>query len=93
LTPFNAPVIVATVDEATAVVGTWKVAVANPAGTVTDAGGLALELFELRATTIPLGPAMLPRVTVPVEELPPRTVPGDSEIEANDAMLTVRVAD
>lgn len=59
-----------------AVVETVKVAVVEPAATVTDAGAVALPLFEARVTLIPPVGALPLRVTVPVELLPPITVVG-----------------
>ena len=73
--------ILAVTELATAVVVTVKVAVFDPAGTVTVAGTVALELFELRFTICPPVGAATFRVTVPVEEFPPTTLVGDSETE------------
>jgi hypothetical protein len=70
------PVIVAGVDELTALVVTEKVAVVAPAATVTLAGTTATALLLESVTVAPPTGAMLPSVTVPVEELPPATVAG-----------------
>jgi hypothetical protein len=73
-------VIVATVDVVTVCVRTVKVALVAPAGTVTPAGTLvALELSE-SATAVPPGGAGALIVTVPVEELPPTTLVGLTDI-------------
>lgn len=54
-----------------------KVAVVAPAGTVTVAGGVTAEEFELVSVmTFPLAPAGPERVTVPEKAVPPVTEPG-----------------
>jgi len=90
--PLKVAVIVAVVFVATAVVVTVKVAVVAPEATVTDAGVVAeLELL-LRETTKPEAGAADPMVTVPVDELPPTTVVGETETAVKTGGLTVRVA-
>lgn len=64
----------------------------EPEGTVTVAGTVALELFDVRATAIPpvgAGPLM---VTVPVELEPPVTVVGERVMPVTVGALIVRVA-
>jgi len=50
-----------------------------PAGIVTLAGTVTSELVEFRLMTRSVGAAVL-RVTVPVEDAPPVTDPGDAEM-------------
>lgn len=68
--------IVAVAADETDVVVIVKVAEVCPESTVTDAGTVALALFEAKVITQPLGPAGLLMVTVPVEDVPPDTVLG-----------------
>lgn len=70
-------VIVGVSVAATALVVTVALAVVDPAGTVTVAGTEALASLELRLTTVPPVGAATLRVTVAVEEDPPRTEVGD----------------
>jgi len=56
-----------------------KVAVVEPAATVTDAGTVAAALFEARFTTMPPAGAAALIVTVPVDPSPPMTVVGLTE--------------
>ena len=84
--------IVAVVTALTGVVLTVNVTEVEPAGTVTEAGTVALVELEDRLTTVPPVPAAPFRVTVPVELVPPVTVVGDSEIELRTAGVIVRVA-
>jgi hypothetical protein len=74
--PPNAAEIVATDDAVTAVVEIVKVALVDPAGTVTLAGSdAALELSETETSAPPLGAAAL-SLTVPVADVPPTTAVG-----------------
>jgi hypothetical protein len=75
LTP-NVAVIVAEVEDATPIVVMVKVAVRLPAATVTLAGTWAAELLSDRATITPPPGAGPVSVTVPIDDLPPTTVPG-----------------
>jgi len=84
-------VIVAVVTALTGVVLTVNVTEVEPAGTVTEAGTVALVELEDRLTTVPPVPAAPFRVTVPVELVPPVTVVGDSETELRTAGVIVRV--
>lgn len=92
LTEFSVPVIVALVTAETAAVVTVKVAVVAPEATVTDAGAVAFELFELRLTTKPPAGAGPFRATVPVEAAPPIKELGASDRPDNVAGLMVNVA-
>ena len=84
--------IVAVVDEVTAVVVTLNVAVVLPAATVTLAGTVADELLLDSATEIPPVGAAALTVTVPVEELPPVTDVGLSDTEDSAAAPGVIVS-
>ena len=77
---------------ATDVVPTVKVAVVAPAGTVTFAGTVAYAAFDVSPTTTPPSGATLLSVTVPVEELPPTTEVGLSEMLLRAAELMAKVA-
>lgn len=73
------------VDEVAAVtdvVLTAKVAVVEPAATVTEAGTVALELLEASVTTDPPVGAATCKVTVPVLAAPPATEVGERVTEA-----------
>ena len=84
VTLLQLPEIVAVVAELTDVVVTVKLALDEPAGTVTLAGTLVAVEFSLSVTTAPpLGAAPV-KVTVPVDELPPVTLDGLTEIADND---------
>ncbi len=72
------PVIFAVVSEETPVVVMLKVAVVAPPATLTLLGGTAAELLEASVTVTPAEGAATLRVTVPVEEVPPATVFGDT---------------
>jgi len=85
-------VIVATVLVATAVVVTVNVAVVAPAATVTFAGTVAAEALDVRFTVDPPAGAGALSVTVPVEEVPPVTVEGETVTLESDPALIVRVA-
>jgi hypothetical protein len=80
VTPLKAADIVATVDEATGVVLTLKLAVVAPCGTVTDGGTVADALLLERVTTT-FAVAAPDSVTVPVDELPPTTLVGFTDKE------------
>ena len=74
--PPSEPVIVAAVAVVTDEVVTVKVLLVAPAGIDTFVGtAVVLELSESETNVPPLGAAAL-SVTVPVEELPPRTLLG-----------------
>ena len=77
---------------ATGLVLTEKVAVVAPAATVTLAGVVAEGSLLDSVTTAPPAGAALPRVTVPVEELPPVTVEGLRDSEDSVGGLIVSVA-
>ena len=77
---------------ATGVVVTVKVAVVAPAATVTLAGGVAAALLLDKVTVSPPVGAALPKVTVPVDELPPVTEVGFIVREETTGGFTVRVA-
>ena len=85
-------VMVALVDDVTTCVVTMKVAVDDPAGTVTVEGTAAFVLLDDRLTTIPPVPAALERVTVPVEVKPPRSSLGESESEIKVGGLIAKEA-
>jgi len=84
--------IVADAVAETAVVLTVKVAELELAGTVTDAGRVALPLPEESDTVAPPGPAAPFKVTVPVEEVPPVTEVGDRLTPLSVAEVIVSVA-
>jgi len=76
VTPPNVPEIVDEVDAVTDVVVIVKLALVDPAATVTLAGtDVAVELSESETTAPPLGAAAV-NVTVPVDGLPPTTLDG-----------------
>lgn len=76
VTPAKTAETVAEVEAVTEVVVTVKFALVAPAGTVTLAGtAVAPESSESDTTAPPPGAAPV-RVTVPVEALPPVTLPG-----------------
>jgi hypothetical protein len=77
---------------ATGVVVILKVALVVPAIIVTVAGTCAANVLLLCIlTTAPPAGAAPFKVTVPVELVPPTTVPGLRDIEDRVAALTVRV--
>ncbi len=85
--------IVAGVVEETVVVETVKVALSEPAGTVTDAGTVALGLLLASVTTAPPAGAPAVNVTLPVEATPPTTLEGVSVKEPKPVPdVTVRTA-
>lgn len=66
----------------------------DPAATVTDAGTVAALVFELESvTTVPDGPALPFRLTVPVTDVeePPSTDAGDTVTDATHAGSKVSV--
>ena len=86
-------VIVTDVDEVTAAVVIENVAVVEPAGTVTLAGTVAVEVRLLESvTTIPPAGAGPVSVTVPVDGLPPCTLLGLRVRADIVGALTVKVA-
>ena len=85
-------VIVDDVEAATATVDTVKVAVVDPAATVTLAGTVALVLLDLRFTTKPVEGAAVVSVTVPVLDTPPATEVGLRVTELTEIGLTVTTA-
>lgn len=80
------------VPSGTTTVDTIKVAVVAPAGTVAAAGRVAAGLLEVSVTGRPPVGAGLPRVTVPVEVLPPTIELGLSERPVITGEATVRTA-
>jgi len=64
-------------DAVTAVVLMVNAAEVEPAATVTVAGGIAAELFEVRVTIVPPVGEGLVKVMVPVAEVPPTTDVGE----------------
>ena len=91
-TPFRVAVITGWVCALTPCVVIVTVAVFPPAGTVTEAGTDASDRSDDRVTTVPPVPAGPLRVTVAVEELPPRTAVGLRVSAASVAGLTVKIA-
>ena len=77
---------------ATALVVTVKVAVVAPAATVTLAGTVAAALLLDKLTVSPPVGAALPKVTVPVDEVPPVTEVGFSVTDETVGGFTVRLA-
>src|SRR5271166_612666 len=89
--PLNVAEMVAVVVLATVVVVTLKVAVVAPAGTVTLAGTVAEALLLDKPTESPPVGAALPKVTVPVDEVPPVTEVGFSVTDETTGGFTVNV--
>lgn len=88
-------VMVTAVDAPTAEVVMVKLALVEPAATVTEAGTVAALELSLSETVAPPVPAAAARVTVPVELVPPVTLVGltDTEVIAGGgAGLTVNDA-
>lgn len=79
VTPAKTAEIVTAVEAVTEVVVTVKLALVAPVATVTLAGTLAAVASSESDTTAPPEGAAALKVTVPVEELPPWTVVGDSD--------------
>jgi hypothetical protein len=90
--PFSVPVIVTVWVVATAIVLTVNVAEVAPAATFTEAGTVAFALFDDSVTTSPAAPASPLKVTVPVDETPPRTDVGLTVTLTRVASVTVSVA-
>ena len=80
------------VEAVTAVVDILNLAEVAPAGTVTDLGTDALLLPLARLIPIPPDGAAEPKVTMPVEDLPPTTVDGLRVSDFRTGGLTVSVA-
>ncbi len=89
--PLKVAEMVAVVVLATVVVVTVKVAVVALAATVTLAGTVAAALLLDKATDSPPVGAALPKVTVPVDEVPPVTEVGFSVTEDTTGGFTVNV--
>lgn len=89
--PLRVAVIVAVESTDTLLVVTVNVAVVAPAATVTEAGTVALALFDDSETVAPPAGAAVASVIVPVDGEPPLTVVGLRETE-RAATVTVRVA-
>ena len=88
----NLAVTVTAVCELTANVLTVNVPVALPAGTVTVGGKFTeVELLD-NATTIPPVPALALNVTVPVVDVPPRTVVGLTLMPVSAGAVIVKLA-
>ena len=92
LAEFKVPVIVALVLDETAVVATLNVPVVAPAATVTEEGTVAEAELLLNVTVKPPTGATDVTVAVPVDETPPKTLVGESEIELRTGGLIVNVA-
>jgi hypothetical protein len=88
----NVAEIAATVLELTAVVVTVNLAEVFPAGTTTVAATTAELLLETNLIAMPPAGAVVPRVTVPVEVLPPTTEGGLKVKPVIDGGLIVRFA-
>jgi hypothetical protein len=85
-------VIITEVFAATGVVATLNVAVVAFGATVTLIGTVAAALLLPSVTSAPATGAGPLSVTVPVDELPPRTDVGLSVKELSAAAVTVKVA-
>ena len=94
LAPFELAVIVTAVEAATGKVVIVKAGdTVDPAATVTVDGVVAAAVFELLScTTKPPAGAALERVTVPLLEVPPVTLAGDTVTLARPGGSTVSVA-
>lgn len=91
----DAAVIVADVTVATADVAIVNVADEEPAATVTVGGVIALALLEVNVTTVPLFGAGAFSVTVPVEDLPPTRLVGETvrPFSPNGSIVSAALAD
>ncbi|HWD38581.1 MAG TPA: hypothetical protein VG944_07010 [Fimbriimonas sp.] len=85
-------VMVAVVLEATAVVVTVNVPVVEPEGTTTELGTVADPELLLSATAKPVEGAAEVSVTVPVDDVPPATLVGDTDTALNAGAVIVSVA-
>jgi hypothetical protein len=86
VTPPHVPEIVDDVEAVTDVVAMVKLALVDPAATVTLAGTeVAVELSESETNAPPLGAAAL-SVTVPLDELPPTTLLGLTDTDESAAL-------
>ncbi len=79
VTPLRVALTLAVVCTRTPTVLITNVPVVEPALTVMEAGTLALPLSTDKATSVPPAGAGVPKLTVPVEELNPCTVVGETE--------------
>jgi hypothetical protein len=84
--------MVGAVELATAVVDIVKVWEDAPAATVTLDGGAAHALLDVRSTRIPPVGAGPFKVTVPVDEVPPNTDVGDTDMVFGTGDVIVKVA-
>lgn len=75
----------------TAVVVTVKVAEVAPAGIVTETGTVAPLMLEVKVTVMPPAGAGAFRVAVPVEEVPPTTLAGESVMLESASGVSTRV--
>jgi hypothetical protein len=89
---FNVAVMTAKVWVFTPVVVTVNVAVVCPAATVTELGTVAAALPLIRDTDVPPAGEGADKVTVPVEEAPPRTEVGDNVTDSRTSGVIVSVA-
>jgi hypothetical protein len=78
--------------EMTGTVEILNVAVADPAGTVTVCGTVALRLLDARLMATPPVGALPVNVTVPVEATPPTTVVGEADKADSVGANTFRTA-
>ena len=90
---FAVAVIVAVALAATALVVTVNVVLLVPAGTVTEAGTVALALLLERVTTVPPDGAALESVIVAVDDVGPTTAVGLklSEVTVGDVIVRTAV--
>jgi len=89
--PSDAEIVAATVDVTVDVV-TMKVALVAPAGTVTVPGTTAAGLLLTSTTDAPAAGAAAASVTVPVADVPPLTLAGDTATLATVSGVTASVA-
>ena len=90
--PAMVAVKVTVVTDATGVVAAVNVAVVAPAATVTVEGTVVQALSEVSVTVDPPDGAGPFRVTVPVDDVPPVTVVGESVTDDGTGAVTVRLA-